>query len=156
MCQLAKHLEDVGWTLRSGNAKGVDQAFASCVIKNTQIWLLWSKFEKSFMNSKLYWLYSKSPTELEELGALHIVQCDDYLVQCEMTEEQAQSLIPKNTIYCYDQNRLCPFWDRIKQFPSQSNGHCHYLKTGDHDLKSFGMLWDQCKCCGISDDLGEN
>lgn len=48
MTEVASHLECIGWTLRSGNARGADQAFAAGVKEAAQIWLPWSSFEKEF------------------------------------------------------------------------------------------------------------
>lgn len=48
MTRLAKLLEEQGYTLRSGNATGADQAFARGVEKNAQIWLPSDSFEKEF------------------------------------------------------------------------------------------------------------
>jgi hypothetical protein len=45
---LASYLEAIGFTLRSGNASGADQAFASGVKSHAQIWLPWDSFEKEF------------------------------------------------------------------------------------------------------------
>jgi hypothetical protein len=52
MSRLAGMLEELGFTLRSGNAKGADQAFASGVEKNAQIWLPWGSFEFKFALTK--------------------------------------------------------------------------------------------------------
>lgn len=48
MMYFARELERDGYTLRSGNATGADQAFAKGVVKNAQIWLPWKDFEKDF------------------------------------------------------------------------------------------------------------
>lgn len=84
----------------------------------------------------------------------------DKLTQVELTEKQCAELIP-NGAYCYttfeDPNKPskklkgCPFWDRILDFPKQNNGYCHYMKIGDWQLNG-GLLWDQCKHCGINDE----
>ena len=52
MTELASHLEELGYTLRSGNATGADQAFALGVKKNAQIWLPRKNFEREFQLSK--------------------------------------------------------------------------------------------------------
>lgn len=49
MTKLAIELDAMGYTLRSGNATGSDQAFASGATK-AQIWLPWRDFEKEFQN----------------------------------------------------------------------------------------------------------
>lgn len=49
MHYLAAALSDKGYTLRSGNAEGADQAFASGVKDNkAQIWLPWKHFQLNF------------------------------------------------------------------------------------------------------------
>jgi hypothetical protein len=47
MTKLAIELSHMGYTLRSGNATGSDQAFASGATR-AQIWLPWRDFEKEF------------------------------------------------------------------------------------------------------------
>ena len=51
MSSLATILEKQGFVLRSGNATGADQAFASGVAKNADIYLPWPKFELEFRES---------------------------------------------------------------------------------------------------------
>ncbi len=69
--------------------------------------------------------------------------------------------IPKG-IYCYtgigwDSERNiyriknCPYWSIDKNPHTQENGYCSFLKQGDWEV-GFGLLWDQCKECGINDD----
>lgn len=48
MTKLGHMLEACGFTLRSGNAEGADQAFALGVEKNAQIWLPRENFQKEF------------------------------------------------------------------------------------------------------------
>ena len=68
-------------------------------------------------------------------------------------------VIPKGH-YCYSSSRSpqdpkykpCPYWSIRKDKPSQLNGYCDFLKRGDWEGKSTGLLWDQCKECGINDD----
>ena len=108
------------------------------------------------MNTKIYWVYAKRD-ELLALGVdpTTIHENIDYcrLTQCELTQEQCEKLIPKGE-YCYDDQRDCPFHDIIPTFPKQSNGHCHYLKTGDYG-EHFGLLWDSCKECNINSNIEE-
>ena len=118
------------------------------------------------MSTKIYYVYA-GKEELVKIGAnpakifVNIVtnNPNDPLTQCELTEEQAQALIPKNTLYCYTREngkcKRCPFWDMFDSMPHQSNGFCHYLKQGDFTGDNFGLLWDLCKECGIGDDLPE-
>jgi hypothetical protein len=57
-------------------------------------------------------------------------------------------------IYCYDENGVCPFWKLEKEFSSQENGYCYYLQRGDwYESSAISLLWDQCKECGINDDV---
>ena len=69
-----------------------------------------------------------------------------------LSKESAESFIPKG-IYCYDEKGLCPFWDKFKELPNQSNGYCHFLEVGDFSSSGTFLLWDQCKECGIKDDI---
>ena len=50
--------------------------------------------------------------------------------------------IPKG-VYCYDNNGVCPFYDKDESLPEQSNGYCHYLGMSDEDInKQGGILYD--------------
>jgi hypothetical protein len=52
MTSIAGKLECMGYTLRSGNAEGADQAFAKGVKGcDAQIWLPWNNFNKKFKDS---------------------------------------------------------------------------------------------------------
>lgn len=107
--------------------------------------------------TKDYWLKNISKRELLTLGVRESSIYENIapgMTQAELTEEQAQALIPKNTLYCYSHagnKRICPFWDRLDSFPKQGNGYCHYLQQSDEALN--GLLWDSCKSCGIGEDL---
>ena len=93
--------------------------------------------------------------------------------------EKDESLIPKGQ-YCYTYEdgkfKPCPYWDTVDDAPSQYNGYCHFLEKGDLEIetemvfidektgeKSMGnelpfpcsLLWDQCKECGINNDIDE-
>jgi len=88
-----------------------------------------------------------------------------------------KKLIPKG-VYCYDEKGVCPYWSLRKDKPYQFNGYCSYLEKGDWELnkkyvmrgvwtnnkgevvegpKEFplSLLWDQCKECGINDEVDE-
>jgi len=80
--------------------------------------------------------------------------------------KNAKASIP-NGPYCYEFVKtkfkffkqaisLCPFWDCDKSQEKMQNGYCHYLKQGDWDNQGFGLLWDQCKECGINQEDGPN
>lgn len=61
MMTLAGELEKMDYTLRSGNATGSDQAFASGTNK-AQIWLPWTNFEKEFQREHPEHVY-KTPNK---------------------------------------------------------------------------------------------
>ena len=63
-----------------------------------------------------------------------------------------ESRIPEGP-YCYDGNGICPWWTRNNTKPEQDNGYCGYLQLGDWESKGLSLLWDQCKECGINDDV---
>ena len=54
--------------------------------------------------------------------------------------------------YCYYGDTLCPYWDRREDMPEQMNGYCSFLEVGDWEGPGLGMLWDQCKECGVNLD----
>jgi hypothetical protein len=60
----------------------------------------------------------------------------------------AESLIPRNLSYCYD-DRVCPFWHRMGNLPEQRSGYCSYLRMGDWQ-PGADLLWDQVKLCGVN------
>ena len=76
------------------------------------------------------------------------------------------TIIPKGP-YCYTVKEIvdnpdkskppiiktntCPYWSKRKDMLPQEDGFCSYLDLGDWDLKG-GLLWDQCKECGINFD----
>lgn len=94
-------------------------------------------------------------------------------------KEKDISIIPEG-MYCYTGSgfekgiykiKLCPYWDAIKDVEEQECGYCHYLEYGDTYLNDTtilcdektgekqtpdeigipgGLLWDQCKECGIN------
>ena len=68
-----------------------------------------------------------------------------YYIECD--EETAKKLIPQNTDYC----KGCPFHDLMFEcFQEQSNGWCHFMKTGDMVEGGTFLLWDGCKECGVN------
>lgn len=71
---------------------------------------------------------------------------------------RAEDRIPHGT-YCYARKAGSPFsvtpctyWRLRDDHPSQMNGWCNYLGTGDMVEKGTSLLWDQVKECGIKDD----
>ncbi len=107
----------------------------------------------------------KGDTIFEDISELSkIEEISTGLNQAELTYEQCAALIPVGE-YCYSIKTLpdgtivrptCPFWDKIVDFPLQNNGYCHYRKHGDWQTGSIGLLWDQCKCCGINETREED
>jgi len=45
----------------------------------------------------------------------------------------------------------CIYWRKDTGHDEQENGYCLFIEKGDWDFKSFGLLWDQVKECGIND-----
>lgn len=48
----------------------------------------------------------------------------------------------------------CPYWKARRDWSTQGYGYCRLTKMGDnvkHRPKRDGLLWDQCKSCGIND-----
>lgn len=73
----------------------------------------------------------------------------------ELKELRVSDLVPKGG-YCYDENGTCPFWRLSNKHEKQNNGYCSLLRIGDWEWEKSGnstLLWDQCKECGINDEL---
>lgn len=72
------------------------------------------------------------------------------------------SVIPVG-MYCYEwvgtaDNgdpvwKNCPYWSRVDGRDEQENGYCSYMEKGDWEFY-MGLLWDQCKECGVN--MGED
>ena len=62
-----------------------------------------------------------------------------------------ESRIPHGP-YCYDENGVCPYWSRRDDKPKQASGYCAFLDSGDWEGPGIGLLWDQCKECGVNDE----
>lgn len=92
--------------------------------------------------------------DISEISKLSDHQDCAKLNQVKLTAEQCAKLIPQGN-YCYNRVdgvfKICPFWDKIFDFPTQDNGYCHYLKRGDWQRGGMGLLWDQCKECGVNE-----
>ena len=110
----------------------------------------------------LYWIYAARAellqADIHEYGICEGLN-EEGLVQAALTQAEAHSFIPEGT-YCYTRNAagvysVCPFLDKINHFPKQSNGFCHYLKSGDFSGEGLGLLWDSCKECGIKEYRGD-
>ena len=74
--------------------------------------------------------------------------------------------------------KVCPYWDYDETKHEQECGYCHFIGKGDWEtnastektitnmktgekfspsemLITIGLLWDQCKECGINDNFDE-
>ncbi len=75
MTQLAGKLEEKGWVLRSGLAKGADQAFSSGVKRAADIFLPWRNFELGAqMNNNqhnYFWDYTEDYEAIESVDKFH-------------------------------------------------------------------------------------
>jgi hypothetical protein len=73
------------------------------------------------------------------------------------------SVIPAG-LYCYESHGIternglpvlettpCRYWRTVPGRREQERGYCGLLEVGDWQLP-IGLLWDQCKECGINDD----
>jgi hypothetical protein len=63
-----------------------------------------------------------------------------------MSENKDKSIIPFGS-YCYEGNKICPYWSKDSTKHEQNNGFCSYLREGDWE-NDFYLLWDQVKECG--------
>jgi len=67
--------------------------------------------------------------------------------------EKGERVIPWGD-YCYDSKGRCPYWDMAENKEEQNDGFCWFLGKGDWaEDGCFGLLWDQCKCCGKKEDF---
>jgi hypothetical protein len=119
--------------------------------------------EGFWTDHKIYYLYADRD-ELIAAGADPDSIFEDLndrgLSQATLNISDAIQLIPHGD-YCYSslgvdsqgkqRIKCCPFWDKIESFPDQSNGYCHFRKRGDFQDLGFGLLWDQCKECGVNE-----
>lgn len=50
---------------------------------------------------------------------------------------------------------MCPFWRKIRGRRHQESGYCLYLQKGDwaDSMGGMGLLWDQCKECGLKMEI---
>jgi hypothetical protein len=65
-----------------------------------------------------------------------------------------ESVIPKG-IYCHDEQNICPYWSSRKDEYGDLIGCCKYLDTDDEKEEGLSLLFEQCKMCGINEDLDE-
>jgi hypothetical protein len=101
--------------------------------------------------------------------------------QSETGKNNLFKLIPKDTPYCYTSLRLdktkeppvynikpCPFWYAIEIPEAELDDHigvvamgqnhiggCKLLKQTDDDMEGWGLLWDNCKECGLNYGFGD-
>jgi hypothetical protein len=73
------------------------------------------------------------------------------------TRKDVERLVPHGQ-YCYDNNGTCIFWSRWMEHDEQNSGYCSLMEKGDFMSSENGgtmLLWDQCKECGINDEIVE-
>lgn len=76
----------------------------------------------------------------------------------EIIKKVREKRIPKNTIYCHDSwLKVCPYWKQLKYKDEYGNPltYCKYCKVADTE-QSLLLLWDQCKICGVNEDLEDD
>lgn len=125
-----------------------DQPVAEIEDARTEIYFLYAPKKKlleiGVEEQTIFENIAEKKEEVREFG----------LQQADLTKAQCKKLIPEGN-YCYTRVdgkfKCCPFWDKLEQFPKQDNGYCHYLKKGDWQGKGLGLLWDQCKECGVNE-----
>ena len=85
--------------------------------------------------------------------------------------------------YCYSDKGKCPYWAIRKGKPKMNNGYCSFIEKGDWEINAerimvvnkkvkgkwkevdrgtgdklgmiIGLLWDQCKECGIKEEIAK-
>ena len=104
----------------------------------------------------------RTVNEIEYWSKYSNIKKSDILNLCEIRKTKDTSKIPQG-MYCYAPIKfndadcsltidVCPFWGSNHNKNQQENGFC--ILTGDCDWdedSGFGLLWDQCKSCGIND-----
>lgn len=55
----------------------------------------------------------------------------------------------------YFETEICPYWASNPDKDEQESGYCAFLQRGDWESEGFPLLWDQCKECGIKDDIDD-
>ena len=94
------------------------------------------------------------------------------------SEEEALKQIPRG-FYCYEGDKICPYWSSRPELPEQENGYCSYLGQSDWDINEengdmnwvhgdgspamttkpheigMSLLWDQVKMCNINEPTDE-
>ena len=75
-----------------------------------------------------------------------------------MKKRAMKKWIPKKTVYCYTRHKdksitPCKWWSLRRNKPTQDNGFCLYLNSGDWEYSYTSLLWDMCKECGIKENM---
>lgn len=80
-----------------------------------------------------------------------------------------ESVIPEG-LYCYKRKSdwkiredghpyfeidVCPYWASNPDKDEQESGYCAFLQSGDWEGEGFSLLWDQCKECGVNENLDD-
>lgn len=110
-------------------------------------------------------------------------KCYKELLELTLKRKNKDTNIIPEGIYCYTGIKYekgvyhiknCPYYDKVENGGSQSDGYCHYLDISDDSLNKEscfidektgeeftakelglpigGLLWDSCKECGVNDD----
>lgn len=75
MTRLAYQLEERGWWLRSGGARGADSAFADGVEEKAEIWLPWAGFVKNPNPKHIYHVIGDDGEAAKSVDKYHPKSC---------------------------------------------------------------------------------
>lgn len=72
-----------------------------------------------------------------------------------MKRRAMKKWIPEGTCYCYGHRRTgkCKWLRLNKKVDYQESGYCMYLKLGDWFKNGTMLLWDECKECGVKNEI---
>ncbi|MGU8835470.1 hypothetical protein ACV3UL_14405 [Clostridium perfringens] len=72
-----------------------------------------------------------------------------------MKKRVMKKWIPKDSYYCYGHKRTgrCKWLRFNDKVEYERSGFCMYLQCGDWFKEGTILLWDECKACGVSDNL---
>lgn len=57
----------------------------------------------------------------------------DWIIQIKEMAKEPEKHIPHDSLYCYDYEKRCPFWDYAENRGDHECGICHYLNTTDYE-----------------------
>ncbi len=110
------------------------------------------KFECLLVKLKLYdfwWSLQRRWWQTHVIKNKTLIPCGSYCY-CYLDD-----LIPnKYKLITKKRWKACPYLRNKINAPDQNYGYCIYLDLGDFDDTPYiSLLWDQCKECGINNDL---